>query len=50
MKTERRSADVLLSAAMALVFGLIFYTFNTPLGPSIGSGAGQGLRAVYADF
>lgn len=35
MKTERRSADVLLSAAMALVFGLIFYTFNTPLGPSI---------------
>ena len=37
MKTERRSADVLLSAAMALVFGLIFYTFNTPLGPSIGS-------------
>ena len=37
MKTTKRSADILLSAAMALVFGLIFYAFNTPLGPSIGS-------------
>ena len=34
---KKRSTDILLSAAMALVFGLIFYTFNTPLGPSIGS-------------
>ena len=34
---KKRSADILLSAAMAVVFGLIFYTFNTPLGPSIGS-------------
>lgn len=27
----------LVSALMALLFALVFYTFNTPLGPSIGS-------------
>ena len=34
---RRRIAGVLLSALLALCFSLVFYAFNTPVGPSIGS-------------
>ena len=33
----KRLAGVAFSAALAIVFGLVFYTANTPLGPCISS-------------
>ena len=33
----KRACSIGLSLALALAFALIFYTFNTPLGPTIGS-------------
>ena len=32
--------DAGISLILAVVFGLFFYTFNTPLGPSVGSDNG----------
>ena len=37
MTRKERMLRTALSAALAIGFGLIFYAFNTPLGPSIGS-------------
>ena len=37
MTRKERMLRAALSAALAIGFGLIFYAFNTPLGPSIGS-------------
>ena len=34
---QKRLLSLLFSAAAALAFSLVFYAFNTPLGPSIGS-------------
>ena len=33
----RKAGSLLFSAALALAFSLVFFAFNTPLGPSIGS-------------
>ncbi len=35
--SRKRLFSILFSAAAALCFSLFFYTFNTPLGPSLGS-------------
>ena len=37
MKRLPRALSVTLSAAAAVLFALVFFAFNTPLGPSIGS-------------
>lgn len=36
-QNRKRALSVLLSLLMATAFALVFYTFNTPLGPTIGS-------------
>lgn len=37
MITKKKGMSVLLSLLLAVAFSLVFYAFNTPLGPSIGS-------------
>lgn len=56
MTQKRRLISIGVSAALALAFALVFYAFNTPLGPSIGSDnamyltLGTALDAGYAPY